>query len=664
MKYAYSLLTIKSADEDSREIVGIATTPAPDRAGDVVEPKGAEFKLPIPLLWQHDSAKPIGHVVEAKVTDEGIQIRAKILKIAEEGTLKNRLDEAWQSVKHGLVQGLSIGFKPKEYSRINDSWSYHYLKWLWLELSTVTIPMNGEATITAVKSADDIVLRSMSGTKKEGAVYLTSGGNKVPGVLGRSTNLSTTQSKGTDNMNIAEQIAALQLRRKSTSDRMSEMMTKAAEEGRTFDSSEDEEYDTLAEEIKRIDSHLGRLSTHQKMMVDQSHALPGSTNLPGQGSQPAIQGQVQRGTSVEVGAGGALLVRRNLEKGIPFTRYAMALARAKGNLMQAAELAKKYDGSTPEVGIVLRAAVAAGSTSDTTWAGPLVQYNDMVSEFIEYLRPQTVLGRLTDLRRVPFNTRIPRQTAGTTGSFVGEGSPKPVGKLDFDNVTLPWAKASCIVVLSDELVRLSSPSAEALVRADLAAGISQYLDKRLLDPSFAGVANVSPASLTHAVTARASTGATLGALDDDVAYLYRQYSTNELTLTNGVWVMAPGTAINLSMMRTNQDQKAFPGLSMRGGEFYGLPVITSNNVTAGGSPTDPHMILIDQGEVLLADDGQMMIDMSSEASLQMNDAPSAGAQSLVSLWQNGLLGVKVDRWIYWTKRRSAAVQFIDNANYA
>jgi len=100
---------------------------------------------------------------------------------------------------------------------------------------------------------------------------------------------------------------------------------------------------------------------------------------------------------------------------------------------------------------------------------------------------------------------------------------------------------------------------------------------------------------------------------------------------------------------------------MNGGTFYGLPVIVSNNVTPSGSPGDQHLILINQAEVLLADDNQMMIDVSTEASLEMNDAPSGGATSLRSLWQNGLMGVKVDRWIHWTKRRSQAVQFIDKA---
>jgi HK97 family phage major capsid protein len=310
---------------------------------------------------------------------------------------------------------------------------------------------------------------------------------------------------------------------------------------------------------------------------------------------------------------------------------------------------------------VLKTAVAAGSTSDTTWAAPLVQYNDMTAEFMELLRPKTILGQLTSVRRVPFNIRIPRQTAGTSGTFVGEGSPTPVGKLATDNITLPWAKASTIVVITTELARLSNPSAEALVRQDMIDGIAQYLDKRLVDPAYPGVTAVSPASLTNAVTAKQSTGATLAALDADVRSIMTTFANAELGLGSGVWVMSAAQAIRLSMMRTNQDFKAFPELTVNGGMFYGLPVIVSNNVVGSGSPGDQYMILIDQSNILLADDGQVMIDVSTEASVEMSDAPAGGATSLRSLWQNGLMGVKVDRWVYWTKRRAEAVQFIDKA---
>ena len=165
MKRAYSILMLKAAgDEDGlRRFSGLATTPNPDRAGDIVEPRGAEFSLPIPLLWQHNAAQPIGWIRSARVTDGGIEVDGEIARMDEPGKLKERLDEAWQSLKSGLVQGLSIGFKPLESARIGDSYAYRYMKWLWLELSAVTIPMNGDCSINAIKSADQAILRAASG---------------------------------------------------------------------------------------------------------------------------------------------------------------------------------------------------------------------------------------------------------------------------------------------------------------------------------------------------------------------------------------------------------------------------------------------------------------------------------------------------------------------
>lgn len=177
---AYSLFQVKSVDEESRTLEGIATTPTTDRMGDIVEPEGAQFKLPLPLLWQHDSAKPIGHVLAAKVTAEGITVTAQMARVDEPGPLKDLLDMAWQSVKAGLVRGFSIGFRSLESARIKDTWAEHFLKWDWLELSCVTIPANAEATITSVKSAD-LAQRAASGEKQHVVVRVL-----PPGDSGKS----------------------------------------------------------------------------------------------------------------------------------------------------------------------------------------------------------------------------------------------------------------------------------------------------------------------------------------------------------------------------------------------------------------------------------------------------------------------------------------------
>src|SRR5262245_57324017 len=103
MNRAYSLLTVKRVQDDERIVEGVATSVEPDRMGDIVEPAGAQFKLPLPLLLHHDSRQPVGHVLDARVGKDGIEVTARIMDMTEPGRLKDRLDEAWQSVKSGLI---------------------------------------------------------------------------------------------------------------------------------------------------------------------------------------------------------------------------------------------------------------------------------------------------------------------------------------------------------------------------------------------------------------------------------------------------------------------------------------------------------------------------------------------------------------------------------
>jgi HK97 family phage prohead protease len=151
MNRAYSVLSIKSVDEDKRIIRGVATTPTVDRMGDIIDPLGVKFQNPLKLLWQHNHEKPIGHVRFDKPTKSGIAFEADIEKMDEPGTLKDRLDEAWQSIKIGLVDAVSVGFRPIEYSFM-DNGGIRYSETEVYELSAVTIPANADALISAVKS--------------------------------------------------------------------------------------------------------------------------------------------------------------------------------------------------------------------------------------------------------------------------------------------------------------------------------------------------------------------------------------------------------------------------------------------------------------------------------------------------------------------------------
>lgn len=425
------------------------------------------------------------------------------------------------------------------------------------------------------------------------------------------------------------------------------------DEGRTKDEAEREEFETLRDEIKALDQEIADLREMEALNVEKAEPVEGKTEKKGTESRAGVH----------------IEVKSNLPKGTAFTRYAMALARSKGNLMQAAEIAKAWHDSTPEVEVSLKAAVAAGTTTDSTWAKPLVEYQTMASEFIELLRPETIIGKINGLRRVPFNVKMPGQTSGSTVGWVGEGKPKPVSKLAFDTTQLGFAKVAGIVVLTDELVRFSNPSAEALVRNDLIAEIAQFLDKDFVDPDKAASADVSPASITNGITPVTASGTTADDLKADVRSLFSAFIKNNLSVAGSVWIMNATTALSIGMMQNALGQNEFPGINMNGGTFFGLPVVVSESVplnAGSGSPVTgagSRIILAKPSEILLADDGGVTLDVSREASLQLDSAPSDGAQSLVSLWQNNMVALRAEREINWKRRRTEAVGYIDAANY-
>jgi len=471
-------------------------------------------------------------------------------------------------------------------------------------------------------------------------------------------------------MNLQEMLKNLLAQRTGVIDKMGAIHEGATKEARLFTDAEQKSFDDLQKEVADLDKQIKSTEAMVKLMGDRAASDPAAapTNTDPSHTLPAGQPTSNvyggKGTALELpGSGRSISVRHNLAKGTLFTRYAMALAASKGNLHQAAEIAQNFWGnSTPEVARVLKAAVAAGTTTDANWAKPLAEYQQMASEMIELLGPETIVGRMQGLRRVPMNVRIPRQTAGTSVGWVGQGGYKPVGKLQFDSVVIPPTKVAGIVVITQELARYSSPDAEALVRSDLLRAISEFTDAQFITPAVAAVANVSPASITNGVTSIPSTGGTVAQISADVSAAFTAMAVSGVPMRNMYWVMHPRSWIYLQNLRTSQDVLAFPETA--GGNFRGIPVLVSTAVPAnlGVGTNETLMVLIAAEEILFADDGQVMVDTSTEAAVAMDTAPS-GATALTSLWQNNLVGIRAERGLHWLRRRDAAVQVIGSVDF-
>lgn len=481
--------------------------------------------------------------------------------------------------------------------------------------------------------------------------------------------------KGTTMKTIAEQLAALQATREAHQKKLGEIGQKSMDEGRSMNTAEAEEFDTLEGEIKSIDADIARFTRLQS--VQAATATPAATVAKANSEALDSQSKTARSPA-------QLKDTTKLEPGIEFARFAMCRLASKGNPEMAFRLAERHYASNERVvgalkaiadgfdmAMVMKATVEAGTTLDTTWAAPLVQYQDFAGDFVEFLRPRTIIGQfgqgnVPSLNRIPFNVRIPGQTTGGNAYWVGEGAPKPLTAFDFNATELRWAKVAAISVLTNELIRFSSPSAERLVRDALAGAVIERIDIDFIDPAKAAVANVSPASITNGATAVASSGNDADSIRADIQALWAPFIAARNAPRNAVYIMDSTTALALSLLQNPLGQSEFPGITMNGGTFMGVPVLVSDYLpvtSAGGI-----VVLANASDIWLADDNQVTIDASQEASLQMLDNPTNNSATgtpttMVSMFQTNSTAFRAERYINWARRRASGVAYLTGVNW-
>lgn len=600
MDRAYSLLDIKSVDVERRMFSGVASTPSLDAHGDIVEPLGVSYTNPMPLRFEHKVT--VGEVSFDTPTPTGVHFTATIPHVTEPGIVKTLTDEAWHSVKYRLVRGASIGFEqPTAVYTALPTGGKHYLKVRAREMSICAIAANQDATILAIKTLDQAL--AQQATPAKGPV-----------------------------MTIAERIQGLTNTRADLGLRMRDAM-ESAPAGSTLDDAAAKTVDDLNLQMKACDADLARWRNMEALQMTTA--------------QPVASRIASPYTHVSV--------KSNLPAGTSFIRFHCARIAAKAaGVDPASWAAARWDDTTPEVALALKAAVAPGTATDATWAAPLV--NPKISaDFIEMMRAATIIDQISGLNKVPFNTKIPMQTGGGTFNWVGEMKPKPVTSMAFSSVSLDWAKVAGITVLTQELIKLSSPQAEDVVRRSMVKDIAAFLDGQFVNPAVAAVAGISPASITNGAPTAAATANPLA----DIMGLIAHFVNNNISVAGVHFLMSPTNALSLSF-KTNTDGSAvFPGISAGGGSYKGLTFITSQTVGALVIALQPELIM-------MADDGGVTIDASTEASIQMDGAPTspvADTTVYVSMFQMNTVALRAERFITWKKANANAVKYLTAAAY-
>lgn len=635
---AYALLEIKSFDDDARTFEGIASTPSVDLGGDIMDPMGAQFTLPIPLMWQHGKGAikdPVGWVTSAAPNKSGIPVKGRFAKVDFPLSLKEDLDRAWALVKSKLVRGLSIGWTPID-GTPEKGGNVRWTKWGWRELSAVHIPMNTEASITLIKSLD-LAARASSGRSAPPG---------PPGASGKpqpaSRRFFFDPSKGKAMKTNHEQLADLQTAKTEKGARMEALASKCGGDFESLETTELQEYDALTVEVKSIAKQIERV---EGIQIATSTATPITLAA---GASP------QRGSAARHGDA---QMKSNLPKGTMFARAVMAKAKGKGSTADAVSFAKAAWPDAPEVVQYLEKATA-GTGASGNWLENLNTPNFVENDFIAALLPATIIGKIA-FRPGMFDTKLLRQLTGASNTgWVGNTGVKPVGEQTWDFVTIPRSKIADIVVLSEDQIKTSHINSVEMVRNDLINQISKFANAQLLDPNVVAVAGTNPASLTNGVNDIPASAATAAALRVDLKDLLTPFAAANIDLGGVTLVTTTYVAMGISLLTNALGQPEFPTVNVNGGTLFGLPLVVSNNVP--GTSTGSLLVAIAGQEVLLAQDGGVQVDVSREATLEM----SGGATATFNLWQRNCVGFRAEWWISWIKARPQAVQYISGAAYA
>jgi hypothetical protein len=453
---------------------------------------------------------------------------------------------------------------------------------------------------------------------------------------------------------LADQIKDLENTRAAKAARMEEVMQKSLDEGRSMEDSEAEEFDSLELEIKQIDEDHTRCTKLLKMQGQKAAPV---TDSPRNNLEKSVH------TSR-----GPMIITAPKEKdddfeGQAFTRKAIAKIIAKQEGCMPWEVAQhRWGKSNPRLVEVMKANIGGHAGGSGEAGAELADVDSRyVGDFVTFLYSQTVYNQLP-LREVPANVRIKGQDGSATGYWVGESKPIPFSVADFNAVDLKYKKVAAITSVSNELLRESSPAAEMLIRDSLVQAASQRVDLTFISNT-AGVAGVSPAGILNNISATTSAGSDTEGLLNDIKELRQRFITAKNS--GGLWwVMNPGLASSIGLLRNALGQKDFTEINENGGRLEGNQVVVGHNVNAN------YLILLKPSDIWRIGMGGVDVSMSEHATIEhaddptgAQDTPVAQSKMPVNMFQTESTAIKVVMSIDFQRRRESAVAWINDADY-
>lgn len=604
-----------------------------DRYGDIVEASGWDlrnFKRNPIALFGHSSSFPIGTWSDIRV--EGGKLLGK-LNLAMRGT-SQRLDEVISLVEQGILRAVSVGFRPAEWEPIDPKKPYggqRYKRQELLETSLVSIPANPAALQVARSlNVSDETMSLVFGEQAEMRQrdMANHGGNASP-----KPPLTQRQPAMTT---LSQRIEAAQADLNAKRDRLVQL-----------NNDETLDLDAISGLTDEID-HVERSIAVMKASEAKIGAGAGSP------ASPAINRRPLGYPAPEVKASD-LIVRAAL------CHFMAHVTRQPIERV----LEDRYPGHEATA-MVTKADVVVGTTTTSGWASQLVQ--TATAEFLSLLQPFSIYPALRDMGvgltfgpnsgaiKIPFSS----STTALAGGFVLEGDPIKVGRLTLDSLTLAPHKFGIIVPMTKEVMRLTTPALEDVIRRELLTRTGITLDGLLLDAT-AG-STTRPPGLRYGVSAAGTAygGGDYTAFLEDMKTLLAPFDSANAGRSLAL-MMNPAQARHIKMM-PGPNNSGFGWANQFLADFR---LMVSTSVTSG------MVIAIDTADFVTGTGDTPMFEASDQATIHMSDTPleivsgtgPTTADPVRSMFQTNSVALKMMMDVTWNMRRTGMVQWIENVTW-
>ena len=301
------------------------------------------------------------------------------------------------------------------------------------------------------------------------------------------------------------------------------------------------------------------------------------------------------------------------EKGIAFARFVKCWVGGRQNFDQAQQLAKQLYADDGRIDF--RAAMA----QNVGTAGGFLVPEQFSRELVDYLRNMSVVRPNARIVPLKGTMTMPVVTGGSTASYIGENEDDLGQDLTIGQRRFVARKLRALVPVSNDLIRNSDPSADMIIRDDLAGGLAEAEDYAFIRGTGTGD---NPKGFRYWALAAAvnnGSGTTAAAIELDLTQMLARLSAAKKNQMRSLrWFMTSRTFYKLYQLRyaisADPVTLVFPEIRQTPPMLLGHPVSVTDQIPTTLSPgTVTEIYLVDMVDAMIGDEHGIEIAVSDSA---------------------------------------------------